>query len=220
MMVQLDAEIAFNGLTDEERLYAHYLSKSCWFGSIVCLFQTSPESPLIFTLFRRLFAEQSVEELKALAQSVAQFDDNEWRALLVYLSAFLSNMGNYRSFGDSKFIPDLSANKMDAFVRNSTAFRNNQKELEFIWTNVKQRMFSLEKNELSLAFAPEGTTTYFSKNCTKEDSEIVKNFMQTISLIRFPSQQNMDSYNCRVFKDNDKYEIRFASILSSEDLEE
>ncbi|CAG2109628.1 unnamed protein product, partial [Medioppia subpectinata] len=118
-VVQLDAEIAFNGLTDEEKLYAHYLSKSCWFGSIVCLFQTSPESPLIFTLFRRLFAEQSVEELKVLAQSVAQFEDNEWRALLVYLSAFLSNMGNYRSFGDSKFIPDLSANKMDAFVRNS-----------------------------------------------------------------------------------------------------
>ncbi|CAG2171229.1 unnamed protein product [Oppiella nova] len=154
-VIELDAENAFNGLTADEKLYAHYLSKSSWFGSLVCLFQTSPESPLIFTLFRRIFGAQTIEELQHLAQSVAHFDDNEWRALLVYLSAFLSNMGNYRSFGDSKFTPDLPQNKLEALVINSKAFKDNEKELAFIWQNVKQRLYSLDKHYLSLGFAPE-----------------------------------------------------------------
>ena len=150
----MDAEKAFNGLTDNEKLYAHYLSKSSWFGSLVILFQTSPESPLIFSLFHRLFKEQSIEELKQLSQSLANFDDNEWRSLLVYFCAFLSNMGNYRGFGDSKFIPDLPKDKFERLVINSKAFKNNEIEMKFIWNNVKEKLYSLNKNELSLGFSP------------------------------------------------------------------
>ncbi|CAG2166263.1 unnamed protein product [Oppiella nova] len=213
LVVQLDAEKLFNGLTDEESLYAHYMSKASWFGSLINLFQTSPESPLIFTLFRRIFGNQSIDELKSLAQSVAHFDDNEWRALLVYLSAFLASMGNYRFYGSNQFIPDLPQNKLEALVVNSRAYQTNEKDLRFIWENVKKRMYSLEKHELSLGFPPEGTTTYFSKNCTKEDFEVIKEFMKSIK---------MDSHNSRVFKDSETntFTIRFASILSDEDIED
>ena len=73
---------------------------------------------------------------------------------MVYLSAFLSNMGNYRAFGNQKFIPALEKNKLNELVVNTTAFKSGN-DLVSIWDNIKDKMFSLEKDELALGFAPE-----------------------------------------------------------------
>lgn len=94
LVVQLDACTAFKNLTHEEKTYAHHLSKASWFGSLAVLYQTSPESPLIFVLFRSLFAKQSADELKQVALKDAKMTEEEWRSLLVYVAAFYSNMGN------------------------------------------------------------------------------------------------------------------------------
>lgn len=97
-VVQLDASTAFKNLTHEEKTYAHHLSKASWFGSLAVLFQTSPESPLIFVLFRSLFTHQSVDELKQVALKDAKMTEEEWRALLTYVAAFYSNMGKLMLF--------------------------------------------------------------------------------------------------------------------------
>lgn len=62
-------------------------------------------------------------------------------------------MGNYRGFGDQKFIPDIKKEKLSALVANTTAFKS-EKNLVFIWDQIKDRIFSLEKNELALGFSP------------------------------------------------------------------
>lgn len=63
----LDCKTAFSGLTGKEKLYAHYLCRASWEGALICLLQTSPESPGIFLLLQELFHAESVEGLKERA---------------------------------------------------------------------------------------------------------------------------------------------------------
>ncbi|OTF81573.1 hypothetical protein BLA29_010010, partial [Euroglyphus maynei] len=196
-----------------ERKYAHYLSKASWFGSLAVLYQTSPESPLIFALFQRLFAMESLDQLKSIAMNECEFSEEEWRSFLIFVAAFYSNMGNYRGFGDSKFVPNLPKNKLDRLIKSSQAYKKDPKFTEYVWNNVCDKVYSLNPDELSLGFQPNGTTTYWSKNMTEEDEKIVKKFL-TIN--------NIEAYNTRAFKDpkNGQYIIRFASIRSSSDPDE
>ena len=67
--------------------------------------QTSPESPGIFVLLQKLFRAQSPEDLKKVALGL-DFTEEEFGAFMIYAAAFYANMGNYKSFGDTKFIPN------------------------------------------------------------------------------------------------------------------
>lgn len=98
--VALDCQKAFDGLNDKERLYAHYLSQASWYGSLIVLhqvrteqeslcipylansfgtFQTSPESPLIFLLLRKLLKHQPIAELKKIALEKVGLSEEEFK---------------------------------------------------------------------------------------------------------------------------------------------
>lgn len=215
-VVLLDCEKAFSALTDLEKLYAHYLSRASWYGGLIVLIQTSPESPLIYTLLFKLFKQQSVENLKEIAIQECEFSDDEFTALLVYFCGILTNMGNYKGFGDSKFVPNLPKAKIKKLLQASVAYKNEPEILEMIWKYCSDSMYSLDNHVIQLGFHGKGITTYFSKNCTQEDSEIVNNFLK---------HKNIEAYNSRVIKTVDSngnsiYEIRLASVASVEDNED
>lgn len=62
--------------------------------------QTSIESPAIFDMFKHMFKNVNLEELK----SKSKLSKDEFEDFLQYVVQFYGNLGNYLSFGDTKFI--------------------------------------------------------------------------------------------------------------------
>lgn len=77
----LEAEEAFNGLNDDEKLYCHFLSRGSWEGAPICLLQTSPESVPLFMLLRQLFTRQSVASLRTAVAT--RLSDDEFQVRIV-----------------------------------------------------------------------------------------------------------------------------------------
>ncbi|XP_061172745.1 dipeptidyl peptidase 3-like [Saccostrea echinata] len=202
----LDCQTAFNGLTSQEKLYAHYISQASWYGGLICFIQTSPESPGIFLLFHKLFRGQSLEELQSSAEANG-ITKEEFQAFLTYAAGFLSNAGNYKAFGDSKIIPNLPKEKFEKILMSSKVAT----EISGLWKEVSERMYSLEDRLRELGLGKKGITTYFSSNCDIEDAKVAQEFM---------SAKDISPYNTRLFKtkEGDKvcYEVRLASSSTAE----
>ncbi|KAG8186077.1 hypothetical protein JTE90_027071 [Oedothorax gibbosus] len=215
-IILLDCQNAFKDLTEKEKLYAHYLSRASWYGGLIDLVQKSPESPLIFSLLHRLFLTDSVKDLKETALHKCGFSEEEFLAFLIYVCGFFCNYGNYKSFGDSKFIPDLSKEKFEKLMFSTKFAAKFPEKLKQLLSKCLDKMFSLKEEERHLGFPPNATTTYFSKNITKEDLEAVNKFFK---------KQNIEAFNSRLFKTTDEtgrscFEIRLASVLQTDCKEE
>ena len=99
-------------MTEREKLYAHHISRASFYGGLIVLLQTSPESPLIYRLIQLINAAQTVDELKKSAINEHGITPEDFQAYLVYCSGVFTNMGNYKGFGDSKMVPDLTPEKV------------------------------------------------------------------------------------------------------------
>ncbi|EZA60250.1 dipeptidyl peptidase 3 isoform X1 [Ooceraea biroi] len=214
-VVALECENAFKSLTQKEKLYAHYLSQASWNGGLIVLIQTSPESPLIFALLHKIYLAEPIDELKDAAMR-ANVTDDDFTAFLVYSCGVFANAGNYKAMGDTKIIPNLPKNAFETIVKASKAYRDNSTEVQNIWNNISNVLYSLDGKLQSLGLGDRGVTTYFSANCTKEDADKVNAFME---------HKGLESYNARCFKTTirdsnggvDVYEIKLASVETSDD---
>ncbi|XP_029308134.1 dipeptidyl peptidase 3-like [Cottoperca gobio] len=145
----LDCGEAFRLLSPHEKMYAHYLSRAAWYGGLAVLLQTSIESADIFVLLQRIFRKQTPAELEQVA-TAAGLSSEEYQALLVYAAGLYANMGNYKSFGDTKFIPNLPKDKLQALVKASQAFKDQPTEMEALWDSCSCLLYSLEDRQKQL----------------------------------------------------------------------
>ncbi|XP_015758341.1 PREDICTED: dipeptidyl peptidase 3-like [Acropora digitifera] len=212
----LDCKTAFAGLSDKEKLYAHYLCRAAWEGSLICLLQTSPESPPIFLLLQHLFHSETAEELKERALVPEDgLSKEEFESFLIYAAAFYGNLGNYKSFGDTKFVPDLPKEKLQKIVFSSKAFEADSKKTEHLWNACSEAMYSLSPKIRQLGLGQQGLSTYYSSNCSKEDAKFAQEFMK---------EKSIETYNTRLFKEDKEghvtYILRIASVATSGEIGE
>ncbi|KAL1460808.1 hypothetical protein WDU94_012751 [Cyamophila willieti] len=209
-IIELQCEDSFNALTDQEKLYTHYLSKACWNGSLISFVQCSPESPVIFILLHKIYLAEPIDELKK--KCLDQLSDEEFTAFLVYTTGFLGSTGNYKDFSDSKIIPNLPQEKFHHIVKMSEAYHKEKELMSALWTLCVDDIYSLTVENANLGFPEKGVTTYLSSNCNQDDMTVVNEFLKA---------NNIEAYNCRTFKyvhqGKPLYEIRLASVLEQKD---
>ncbi|KAL3285978.1 hypothetical protein HHI36_000492 [Cryptolaemus montrouzieri] len=206
-IVGLEVKSAFNGLSDKEKQYAHFLSKASWVGGLVTLIQTSVESGPIFVLLHKLFSNQSCSDFKAACLQNGLSEDDV-HALYVYASGVFANAGNYKGFGDTKIIPNIESETFEKLLQASKVWS----ELQPIWQVIKNIIYDLEKSKTCLGINPEGCTTYLSKNCTSADNEAVLKWLKS---------NHLELWNTRLFKTTSEdgkveYEIRLAAKETKE----
>jgi dipeptidyl-peptidase-3 len=74
------------------------------------------------------------------------------QALLVYTSGIFTNAGNYKSFGDTKFVPNLPASKFEAVIKHSEAYCREPKVMQSLWDRCKEAIYLLKEGVKSLGF--------------------------------------------------------------------
>eukprot|EP01006_Ploeotia_vitrea_P048523 TRINITY_DN67243_c5_g7_i2.p1 TRINITY_DN67243_c5_g7~~TRINITY_DN67243_c5_g7_i2.p1 ORF type:complete len:707 (-),score=92.32 TRINITY_DN67243_c5_g7_i2:1071-3191(-) len=199
--VTLKVKEAFEQLTPKEKLYAHYLSAASWYGYWISAVQTSAETPELLKLFLSLnLTAKGTAKLKTAAKDQG-ITDEEFEAFLQYVAACFSNCGNYLSFGDTKMLPRVSLDKITTIVKASA---NVPKDANL---DVLKKITSFEKEERMLGLVPEGLSSYFSANCTSEDAEFIKKWMET---------NKVEPGNTRLWKTEKdgkiEYEIKTTSV--------
>lgn len=131
-----------------------------------------------------------------------------FQAFLVYACGIFGNTGNYKGMGDVKFVPNLDQVKFEAILKASKVYETQNDVIEGLWTKCAKAIFNLTDQTKCLGFNGQGVTTYFSDNCTKEDSVLVNEWLKS---------KKIEGYIARTFKEVDAsgqttYEIKIASV--------
>ena len=75
-----------------------------------------------------------------------------YQALIVYATGIFGNAGNYKSFGDTKIIPTVPMEKLEALINTA---KISHEELLQSWNEIKHKVYSLEERERQLGLGEE-----------------------------------------------------------------
>ncbi|KAH6564881.1 hypothetical protein BSLG_005489 [Batrachochytrium salamandrivorans] len=205
----------FDALTDTEKKYAHFIGQASWAGAGIVAASMSPYAPAIVTLFLDLFTVPETRRSSspkmvdmATLQAKSGASEVSWKHFLEYASQVLSNLANYKSFGDTKFIPRLPLVEFEAIVSRigSDAAQKSFESLKNVIYDV------LPEAQLLLGYPAEGHVSgYYSQNMSKADAEFVQKYLETKS--------TLFAINTRVFKTGDVFEVRVASAETNRESE-
>ncbi|EON61407.1 dipeptidyl-peptidase III [Coniosporium apollinis CBS 100218] len=178
LVVPLKIKPHFEALSAEEKLYAHYISVACFAGTRIVLRQVSPESEHIYDFIIALHKHCDGDWKKL--QEEAGMGDEELRHFLRYAAQFLGNAGNYKSFGDTKFVPRFEEGTLKALADVSDETRN-------LYEKVKKGIFAAETEAKMLLGYPDAghLSTYYpdSPDITKGEIEEVSKFLMDKGLL-------------------------------------
>lgn len=190
---RLEVKTHFELLTEKEKRYAHHISRASHWGTRVVLRQVSPEAESIYDLI--------LEIEKATAgnfESIEGVSAEDLTFFLEYAAQFLSNGGNYKSFGDVKFVPRLPK---ESFAKIASVSPKSKALFE----NIGEPLYSTASESANLLGYPDKghVTSYYSSDIT--EAEV--NAIQAVT-----AEAGLMPENTRVFKTGPKdFELRIAS---------
>jgi len=165
------ADTYFPTLTQKEQKYAHFMASASHAGTSIVLRQVSQESEPIFDL------------VLALHRGVSGVYPGESQLYLDYVSQFLSNLGNYKSFGDSKFIPACSINyvyelgKLAGIDLEGSIDQFSKVEHQLtVRKLIEDGMYKVNEDIALLGFPSEGhlSSYYIGEPVSLEDMKLLK----------------------------------------------
>ncbi|KAG6890703.1 hypothetical protein C0995_005076 [Termitomyces sp. Mi166 len=188
-LCSLDIAKSFQQLSSKEKKYAHYLNLASWAGA---------------RIIQGFTPEGRLADLTALQQQT-DVSTEEWDDLLQYTSQVLSNLVNFKTFGFTKIVPRLSADKFEAVIKHS---QNSRKALK-LWTDLKEHIYALvPKPDLFIGKRSLGHVSnyYLGQPVTDEDVAAVQTAAENLGI---------DVLNTRVVKNRpDNFTLLVASAKS------
>jgi len=160
-----DFKESFEQLSDEEKNYIYYLSKACWAGQPIVLFQSSYESPALFIIFQTFFSSfKEFSEIKSILLK-SNISDVNYTKFIRYAANFYSNFGNYTTQFRKKFIPTLSLEDFENILQLSDNFN----DIKSIWEIVKYIIYDNTENVMNINLEERNGKNCFYLGGIKED---------------------------------------------------
>lgn len=155
--------------------------RAAFLGTRITLRQVSPESEPIYDLILSLYRACN-GEWNALARETG-VSAEDMRFFLEYAAQFLGNCGNYKGFGDSKFIPRISPSALAALASISLETKAALDKAN----NSGGGIYETDDPALMHLGYPEAghMTTYYpdSPTITKEEITLIGDFLEKKQLL-------------------------------------
>lgn len=200
--VHVDCEKPFTELSEKSKKYAEAFFKASYSGLKIIARQISIESPGLLDLIKKMFTKYDFNNLT----KCKKFSEYEKTQFLNYWGFVCGNGGNYKSHGDSKFIPNLSKKTMSEIMKECfPKYFKSYKKLEY-------KIFSLNPSEKLMGYPETNTSMYLMHNytydvLTKDEIQIVNEFM---------ASQGVEGWNTRLLKHRySNGRIVFAILVAS-----
>lgn len=84
-------------------------------------------------------------------------------------------MGNYKSFGDTKFIPGAPASAFEAALGASAAAKADKAAVDGLWKQVAGPLYDLAPRRRQFGLET-GLSAYYSADITKKEIELVQRY--------------------------------------------
>ena len=73
----------------------------------------------------------------------------------MFTAGFLNNLGNYRSFGDTKIVPVIGKEDLHKLIAASEAYKLDSALVDKLWSAASDRLYSLNPGDKQLGFPPQ-----------------------------------------------------------------
>ena len=80
---------------------------------------------------------------------------------MIYSCGVLTNLANYRSLGNFKFIPGAPVGVFEGIIKSSSAYKKDPQKIMSLWNSVKVAVYSLTDREKTLGF-PDNVNFFIS----------------------------------------------------------